>query len=124
MKPILVLPHDAPAHTISQGIREIQARCRQGLCGDPDALGRLVRTQLDRAQVMASAACVPLEDLRPTMQAWDDGGIHRAITQYAENDTTVVMVDARAVRITRAKPWGDARNGSLTLSLDAIRGES
>lgn len=123
MKPLTSLPHTASAEAIAAAIREIQRRCRTGLCGDTLALGRLVRTQLDRAQVMAESLGLTLKDLAPSMQAWDDGSLDKATTQNETSDATVVLVDGYAIRIARMAPWTGTSSGAMSLRLAPLRGE-
>lgn len=118
MKPLTSLPHTASAEDIAQVIREIQRRCRKGLCTDPDALGRLVRAQLDRAQAMADAVGLPLRDLSPSMHAWMDDNRSESV------DSTIVMVDRYAIRIARMNPFATTSSGRMMLGFSPARGDA
>ncbi len=106
------LPLTATAAEISIAITVVQRRARVNTA-DPQRLASLVRRQLDRCEAMAMAVGVPLQDLQPSMQAWE-GQMH-----CDSFTTTVVSVTSYGIKIHRGQPWGTAACGLVHLGLRA-----
>jgi hypothetical protein len=101
--PDIRLPLTASAAEIADAIRQVQARCRLGLCQDPDALAAEVRTQLDAGERAATALGVGFADLRPSFHGWEHGS------------ATVVAVDDSGIEIYRGSGPSGSWRCELTL---------
>jgi len=111
------LTGNASPAEIATAIRTVQARCKKGLCPDPDALGALVVEQLERLRDMANAAGVRIQDLRPHMEAWGSG---LGCAGDGNGDMTIVMFDGGGgLRVLRKTPMAGQRSGCISLSLRA-----
>ncbi len=108
------LPLTATAAEISVAISVVQRRARVNTA-DPARLAHLVREQLDRCEAMAKAVGLTLQDLQPSMQAWEGRNCDSAFT------TTVVIVSSYGIKVTRGQPWGTSDCGRVHLSLRAAR---
>lgn len=106
------LPLTATAAEIALAISVVQRRARVNTA-DPARLASLVREQLDRCEAMAAAVGLPLQDLQPSMQAWEGPSCDSAFT------TTVVIVSLYGIKVTRGQPWGTSDCGRVHLSLKA-----
>jgi hypothetical protein len=96
--PDIRLPLTASAAEIADAIRQVQARCRLGLCQDPDALAAEVRAQLDAGERAAAALGVGLAELFPSLEAWERRPSGRACFG---GDDTVVSVSRNGLRVHR-----------------------
>lgn len=113
--PDINLPLTASAAEIADAIRRVQARCKKGLCSDPDGIAGIVREQLDRGQSAAAALCCTLAQLEPDPCSWSG---HRV---YDSGDETCVRVTSSGIRVHRGAPFSGHEHGRLTLHLPRPR---
>lgn len=104
------LPLDAGTDVITEAIREIQRGSRLRLA-DPYSLAFKVRVQVARAELMAAALGLSLQEVEPS------GTFYQSENTYESQVVTLVRVSRYGITVVRHAPSSGDGNGSLRLRL-------